>query len=203
MMNRDHRDSHRDRRERRPLGGQGAAPAPAPPPLTSQSLIALPPPGGPSNCFVASGLPWYVTEAECARELVRFGNLRFARLYADRLNGSSRGMLLVRFATASSHANAVRQLRSIGPHSVLVREYVIHDRWDPLSAPPPLPTDPARGTVAAGKPLGYGPACLPLRAVAMGDANTVSAEGVEALSVARKKWRTEFEARDGDDAGAL
>ena len=190
------RDPPRDRRERRqPAGGNQV---PAPPPLTSQGLISLPPPGGQSNCFVASGLPWYVTESDCAQELERIGTLRFARLYADRINGSSRGMLLVRFASPATHATAAKSLRSIGPHSVLVREYLIHDRWDPLSAPPPLPTDPAKGTMSAGKPLGYGPACLPLRAVAMGDANTVSADGVEALSVARKKWRIEFDAHDDD-----
>jgi hypothetical protein len=146
------------------------------------------------NCLVASGLPWYVTELDCRHALARMGNMRYARLYEDALNGASRGMVLVQFSRPEAHHRALTELTSIGAHPVTVKEYHVSDRWDPTTAPPPLPLDPARDTISrGGKPFGFGPRCLPMRAVSLGDANTVSTDGAEQLVAARKRWRVEFE----------
>jgi RNA recognition motif-containing protein len=162
-----------------------------------QALILLPGPGADPNCLVASGLPWYVTERQCREDLARLGKVRYVRLYEDPLNGSSRGMALVRFDQPDAHRRALGELSAIGPNPVSLSEFHIHDLWNPLTAPPQLPPshDPSRGNIAKNKVFGYGPKCLP-RAVGHGDANTTTPDGMSQLAAARKKFRAEFDEMD-------
>ena len=171
-------------------------------PVSTHTLMSFPSAASPANCVVLGGLPWQVSEVECRQALLKFGYLRFARLYEDPINGSSRGMVLVQFSKPEGHENAVRNLKAVGPYPVTLTEYVVHSLWDSTTAPPPIPNDSLKGTVSRGKPFGFGPKCL-MRAVGFGDANTISVEGTISLETARKKWRSESDDAPGMDFGGV
>lgn len=178
----------------------GVAPTGAAP--TKPSLLREPGPGVAANAAVVSGLPWFYTEGDAAAHFARHGSVRFARLYEDVLNGKSRGIVLVQFHALESLTQLQQAPGAIGPYPVSVLLVNVSPQWDPLTAPPPFPRDPALGSIARRAPFGYGPQLMDVRGVATGEANTANRAGFAELELARKRWRTEREQRDEAEAAA-
>ena len=153
-----------------------------------------------ANCATISGLPWFLTELE----LKNFLSTHFAapivlRLYEDPLNGRSRGICLVLFDEATSDqdhdilSRFQTSLEMVGPYPVTVSLWHISTRWNPLAPLPPIPGDPFRSLLQPARVSanrGFGPSGIAVRGISLGEANTASAEGMMALTQAKKRYRT-------------